>query len=80
MHTQLLRSVLRPILETYRSKILSGFLKNPVPKGQVKTITFMLFGMCNWIYAWYDPKGTVNPDELSEIIWAVFLRGIEDFK
>ncbi|NQU15810.1 MAG: TetR/AcrR family transcriptional regulator [Desulfobacteraceae bacterium] len=60
--------------------ILADFLKNPVPKGQVKTITFMLFGMCNWIYAWYDPKGTVNPDELSEIIWAVFLRGIEDFK
>ena len=61
-------------------QILSGFLKNPVPKGQVKTITFMLFGMCNWIYAWYDPKGTVNPEELSEMICAVFLRGLEDFK
>ncbi len=60
--------------------ILYGLLKKPVSKERVKAITFMLFGMCNWIYSWYDPKGAVNAEELSEMICAIFLRGIEDFK
>jgi len=45
-------------------------------KSQVTAITFSLLGMCNWIYSWYNPKGPVTAQELSEIIYQIFTRGI----
>ena len=32
--------------------------------------------MCNWIYSWYDPKGPINAERLSEIIMDIFARGL----
>jgi hypothetical protein len=45
-------------------------------KSQVTAITFSLLGMCNWIYSWYDPRGPITAQELSEIIYRIFTRGI----
>lgn len=45
-------------------------------KSQVTAITFSLLGMCNWIYSWYDPRGPITAQELSEIIYQIFTRGI----
>ena len=42
----------------------------------VKALAFLLFGMCNWTYHWYDPKGPITPDGLSRMVWTVFLNGI----
>ena len=64
-------------------QIVAGVLKdlfpNLVPKGKLTAVTFILFGMCNWIYSWYDPKGSVTPQELAEIIYKLFLRGVRNF-
>ena len=49
-------------------------------KAHITVMSFLLFGMCNWIYAWYHPKGPMSPEELSETIWTVFLRGVGEFK
>ena len=57
------------------SRVLSGFFGGSLPRGQLTSATFVLFGMCNWIYSWYDPKGAIAPQELSKIIWTVFLKG-----
>jgi len=51
-----------------------------IGKAQITTLTFLLFGMCNWIYSWYDPKGSISPQELSEMIWTVFLKGVDEFR
>jgi AcrR family transcriptional regulator len=37
---------------------------------------YALFGMMNWIYNWYDPKGTVPPETLAEQFSRIFLDGI----
>ena len=37
---------------------------------------YTLFGMMNWIYTWYDPKGEIEPDQLAEQFSEVFLHGI----
>jgi AcrR family transcriptional regulator len=42
----------------------------------VTTLTFTLYGMMNWIYSWYDPKGKVKPNELSDLIFRIFAGGI----
>ena len=34
-----------------------------------------LFGMMNWIYTWYDPKGPVSPETLADHFAQWFLTG-----
>jgi AcrR family transcriptional regulator len=62
--------------------IVSGVLsKSPRAGGRrdvVTALSFTLFGMMNWIYSWYDPKGRMKPDELSELIYNVFTTGINN--
>lgn len=36
---------------------------------------YTLFGMMNWIYTWYDPKGPVGVDALADAICRLFLNG-----
>jgi len=63
------------------SKVLILFFgdRQKLPRSQITVITFLLFGICNWIFSWYDPKGAVNPEGLSEIIWKIFLNGVDGF-
>jgi AcrR family transcriptional regulator len=53
--------------------------KHKLPDSQITVITFLLFGACNWIFSWYDPKGAVNSEALSKIIWKIFLNGVDGF-
>jgi hypothetical protein len=39
-----------------------------------------MFGMCNAIMYWYDPKGVVSIDELSRICHEIFIKGISSYK
>ena len=60
--------------------VLSEFFEGSayVKRDELKALAFVLFGMCNWTYHWYDPKRPIKPNELSKIIWTVFLRGITE--
>ena len=53
--------------------------KRKLPRSQITVVTFLLFGLCNWIFSWYDAKGAVNSEALSEIIWKIFLNGVDGF-
>ena len=53
--------------------------KDKIKQQEVTTLAFLLFGMCNWCYQWYDPKGSIDGDALSRIIWTVFTRGIDAY-
>jgi AcrR family transcriptional regulator len=53
--------------------------KQNLPHSHITAITFLLFGICNWIYSWYDPQGAVSSEALSEIIWKIFLNGVDGF-
>ena len=37
---------------------------------------FAFFGMVHWAYRWYNPKGKIKPDQLSEIFNRIFSEGI----
>jgi len=64
------------------SDVLSEFLgdRSEISDGKLTSLSFLLFGMCNWTYSWYNPKGSVSPEELSELIWTVFLNGINGYR
>jgi AcrR family transcriptional regulator len=49
-----------------------GLLKTINPS----VIAFIFFGMVNYTYTWYNPRGTMGPDALGDIFSEVFLRGI----
>ena len=42
-----------------------------------KPYTMLLVGMMNFIYTWYDPKGSVSPDDLATMVSEVFLNGFQ---
>jgi len=60
--------------------VLSDFFGGRISKDQLKVLTFILFGTCNGIYFWYDPKGSMTPEELSEIISDILCRGLLGFE
>jgi AcrR family transcriptional regulator len=62
------------------SRVLSELFGGQVSKDQLKVLTFILFGTCNGIYYWYDPKGSMTPEELSKIISDILCRGLLGFE
>lgn len=52
----------------------------PRPKADKQKIdltvaTYALFGMLNWIYNWYDPKGNLKVQDLARNVTRLFLGG-----
>jgi len=68
----------RTYFETVKGALATLF-EADVPHERLTALTFILFGMCNWIYAWYNPKGPISPQELSDIIFRIFLFGVLSF-
>jgi AcrR family transcriptional regulator len=58
------------------SDILEALTREGLSKERATVLTFSLFGMCNWIYSWYNPEGAVAPGELAEIIYDIFMGGV----
>ena len=59
------------------SRLLSDLCNGPdgPSRDEITVMTFLLFGMCNWIYSWYDIKGAITPDKLSQVIWTIYVEG-----
>ena len=58
------------------AQVLSGLPSAKRRKDVVTALTFTLFGMLNWIYSWYNPRGVISPRELSQIIYEIFTNGV----
>ena len=59
------------------ARVLSEYLNARIEKPALTALTFTLFGMMNWIYSWYNPKGPLNSEDLSGIIFETFTKGAE---
>src|SRR2546430_6037376 len=59
--------------------LLEGLLRDVAPDEPAverSAAAYVLFGMMNWIYNWYDPAGGNDPDPLAGIHALRFLRGL----
>lgn len=65
-YTQLVRSIL--------AEVQAGQSQER-PKIDLTVATYALFGMMNWIYNWYDPRGLLSVNELVENITRLFSSG-----
>lgn len=58
------------------ANVLRVYLGPSVEKSQVTAMTFLLLGMCNSIYAWYNPKSPVATQQLSHMMFDILMEGI----
>ncbi len=61
--------IYRSILEELKN---DGRLK----ESDLTTATFGIFGMINWLYHWYDPKGKLPIEKLAENIVGILFHGL----
>jgi len=47
----------------------------PADGPDLRTATFALFGMMNWIYTWYNPDRDLRAEEMEEELLHLFLNG-----
>ena len=67
-YTKLVRRILSEVQEQQARE-------NGLPRIDLTVATFALFGMMNWIYNWYDPRGKLSVSELVDNIARLFLSG-----
>jgi AcrR family transcriptional regulator len=66
-YTKLARRILAELQEQRKAKD-----RRPI---NLTVATYALFGMMNWIYNWYDPRGKIKVSDLSENVARLFLNG-----
>ncbi|HKZ01617.1 MAG TPA: TetR/AcrR family transcriptional regulator [Pyrinomonadaceae bacterium] len=64
-YTKRVRQILAQLQDTKEGK----------QKVDLTVATYALFGMLNWIYNWYDPKGNLKVNDLAENVTRLFLGG-----
>jgi AcrR family transcriptional regulator len=61
--------------------LLEGLLKDVAadePAVDRSAAAYVLFGMMNWIYNWYDPAGEIDPERLAGLIARIFIGGFAE--
>ncbi len=64
-YARVARKILREIAEQERTNV----------RIDLTVATYALFGMMNWIYNWYDPRGKLSVNQLVDNITRLFLVG-----
>ncbi len=59
--------------------VLSDFFNGGISRDKLNAITFSLFGMCNSIMYWYDSEGPITLQELSQICYDIFMKGVSGY-
>jgi AcrR family transcriptional regulator len=58
-------------------RILDGLKREGKMTDMDSTVcAFAFFAMVHWVYRWYNPKGTISPQDLSEIFNRIINYGI----
>jgi AcrR family transcriptional regulator len=59
----------------FREVMREGIEQQEFPQDNVNLTVFAIFGMCNWIIQWYNPKGTQSAEEIkSHMEFLIFER------
>src|SRR6266852_636888 len=77
-YTRTARKILSEVQQTVvgsPSSRKNGQLKRNAKPVDLTVATYDLFGMMNWIYNWYDPRGKLSVSQLVDNITRLFLSG-----
>jgi AcrR family transcriptional regulator len=67
--------LVRRILSEVQGAARAGNAAAGAPKPDLTVSTYALFGMMNWIYNWYDPRGKLSVADLVDNLARLFLSG-----
>ncbi|MCH8861568.1 MAG: TetR family transcriptional regulator [Proteobacteria bacterium] len=73
----------RDILSIFEALIagIGGIGGKPMARKELRTVLTRLFmGMINWTYTWYDPKGPLDSDAVSDLASEIFITGLQQGK
>lgn len=65
----------------HHAELLAAILEQGVASGEFRavniTVTALaIVGMCNWLYEWYSPDGTLQPREIAGMFTELVLNGL----
>ncbi len=61
------------------TSVLTEYFTSRNSPDELKTISYTFFGICNSIMYWYDPKGPITLDQLSEMCFRIYMNGISGY-
>jgi AcrR family transcriptional regulator len=70
------RSLKREIDAAVRRVVEDGMRDGSIAPADPRLVTFIIAGALNWIARWYDPKGSLRPDEIAEGCVATLVQGL----
>ena len=70
-----IRSLQNEVVDLVLSTLRAADTVDRISEHNAKAYAMTLFGMTNYIYTWYDQKGSLEPDELAAMVADVFLHG-----
>jgi AcrR family transcriptional regulator len=72
---QAIKRLERQLVDSVTDLLLRLDIEGKIVKRTRKIYTMMLFGIINYTYTWYDPKGGIGPREFADIAIELFLYG-----
>ena len=72
---KIISEVQQAAVNSQRTPRRNGQLKKNARPVGITVATYALFGMMNWIYNWYDPRGKLSVSQLVDNITRLFLSG-----
>src|SRR6266853_5065744 len=72
---KIISEVQQAAVSSQRTPLRNGQLKKNARPVDTTVATYALFGMMNWIYNWYDPRGKLSVSQLVDNITRLFLSG-----
>jgi len=72
---QAIKALQRQLVDTVTDLLVRLDAEGKIVKRTRKIYTMILFGIINYTYTWYDPKGGIGPREFADIAIDLFLQG-----
>jgi hypothetical protein len=72
---QTIKNLERQLVDIVADLLVRLDAEGRIVKRTKKIYTMILFGIINYTYTWYDPKGGVGPQEFADMAVELFLDG-----
>ena len=72
---QTIKDLERQLVDIVTDLLLRLDAEGRIVKRTKKIYTMILFGIINFTYTWYDPKGAIGPQEFADMAVELFLHG-----
>jgi AcrR family transcriptional regulator len=61
-------------------RLLAGLFEEAMAEGDLarsnpRLLVKAMVSLCNWVYAWYDPRGLYRPQDVARFFWELFASG-----